>query len=50
MNALHRWWYATNKTMTALCDDGEGETYTNGEIVVSYTFFIIAAFLVSIAC
>jgi len=50
MKTLRTWWHAENKTMTTLCDDGEGETYTNGEIVTSYTFFIIAAFLIGIAC
>ena len=49
MKKLMNWWYATNKTMTALCDDGEGEVYTNGQLVITYTACIIVMLLVGIA-
>jgi hypothetical protein len=49
MKKLMNWWYATNKTMTRLCDDGEGNVYTNGELVVTYALGILVMFLVGIA-
>ncbi len=49
MKKLRAWWHATNKTMTRLCDDGEGEVYTNGKLVINYTACIIVMLLVGIA-